>query len=1171
MDTEPVTLRESAVNSGIFRGQIPLRGAAGANNDGQLNVIATAAGATITAYYMDKDDTANPDPDESTDTATVVDTTAPAPVNLPVNTLTATTGPSGRSANLDWSGYDEAAQIDVAGYRVYYAAANFGNTQAAGVQLYTTVPAGRKTATVNGLTPNTQYWFAVVAYDEVPNPSTAVATPVTPATLTTRDTTGPVISNLSPANGATEVPANTIMGFRVSDAGVGVDIGTLFVEVTVGGTPVAINVNTSDQGAYTQVTVTPTNPFAWNDVVNVDVAVWDRDGNAAPDVPWTFSIVTDTTNPQVTQQSPADGVTGVPVTTQVSFHLTDNKSGIDLSTLAVTFNGTNITGDLAPSQVNGNLDILCTYTPPENLLYSSDYKVSVTVSDFADRTSGMVEWTFRTVDDQTGVIIDQFDPAPRDDNVPIDTNIRMRMSDNQAGVNVASIRLWVDGPEVTGAIATTVQGSSVFVEYDPQQDLPYGTDIWVIVDVKDNNGNGNPFTYYFTTVAAPTYVISGRTLTAAGDPVAGVTITCDGTTTTTDGNGAYLLTNLPAGNYTVTPTKAEWSFDPLSRQITLGPNDATDVNFVGALATYSISGTVRNRAGTGQAGVAVACGTSSAITNANGQYTIAGKRRGQHTLTPLLANYQFEPVNRVVNIENSNVVGQDFTAVAGTFTISGTVYDAAGGRIQGVEVTNGVNVAVTTSAGTYTLTNLAMGAHNVTATKLGYRLLTTASLDQWQVDLPPDYTGADFVAYFELGNSFPGGIHLIGVPGTPVIGNPINVFGTTRVARWDPTANPPDYLLAQQYGDTDFMRVYPGSGYFVNFYDATNLSIAGQPTDTSRPVSMGVGVGWNMIANPFANPTPFGNFQPTIPDGVLPYAFIYNHATGSYELVSSKASINAVRSTLQPWEGAWVRCVAGGCSLNVTAQVGATAVVEPEQAEVGTGYILPVVATASGRSDTSSVAGVIPGAGSQHTLPNPPPAPASVDVYFVNSSGQQLSRDFRSQSGSCDTYEFVVSCGVGSADVTVTLPDMSSVPNNREVMLTDVDAQKTVYARTMQAYTYRSDEGTTQRRFRIDIQPRTVGSLNISAAAGQRGGGATITYSVSQSCKVNIIVRNIAGRCIKVLAADQVASAGLNTQVWNLANETGAKVPAGPYLIEIRAVADNGQQARALANITLKR
>ena len=186
----------------------------------------------------------------------------------------------------------------------------------------------------------------------------------------------------------------------------------------------------------------------------------------------------------------------------------------------------------------------------------------------------------------------------------------------------------------------------------------------------------------------------------------------------------------------------------------------------------------------------------------------------------------------------------------------------------------------------------------------GYKMLPTSR----EIDLPPDYTDADFTGHATMSTTFPAGISMVAVPGTPATvpgtdlsDNPVDVFGTQRVVRWDPTATPAIYRRGAEWGSTDLMRVRPGFGYFLRYDNATVLQIPGSMADPSRSVSIPLGLGWNMIGNPFANPTAFADFRTSTPDGVRPYAFVYNSVTGSYEMISSRPAVHAARSSLQPW------------------------------------------------------------------------------------------------------------------------------------------------------------------------------------------------------------------------------------------------------------------------------
>ncbi|MCI0541755.1 MAG: hypothetical protein L0Z50_41690, partial [Verrucomicrobiales bacterium] len=84
-----------------------------------------------------------------------------------VTQLVVTVSPTGETATLDWSGYNELLQRDVVRYQIYIATQPF--TSVAGLTPNATVPAGTKTHTVTGLTAWQDHYFAVVAVDALEN------------------------------------------------------------------------------------------------------------------------------------------------------------------------------------------------------------------------------------------------------------------------------------------------------------------------------------------------------------------------------------------------------------------------------------------------------------------------------------------------------------------------------------------------------------------------------------------------------------------------------------------------------------------------------------------------------------------------------------------------------------------------------------------------------------------------------------------------------------------------------------------------------------------------------------------------------------------------------------------------------------------------------------------
>lgn len=108
--------------------------------------------------------------------------------------------------------------------------------------------------------------------------------------------------------------------------------------------------------------------------------------------------------------------------------------------------------------------------------------------------------------------------------------------------------------------------------------------------------------------------------------------------------------------------------------------------------------------------------------------------------------------------------------------------------------------------------------------------------------------------------------------------------------------------------------------------------------------------------------------------------------------------------------------------------------------------------------------------------------------------------------------------------------------------------------RTSSAYTYDSGVGGA-RQFRITVRPRaatTLGLMGVTCAQADVGAIA-VSYTLSAEAKVDVEVRNIAGRIVRRVAVDKACAAGQNTVVWSGVDERGTRVPAGLYVVQVTA------------------
>ena len=144
-----------------------------------------------------------------------------------------------------------------------------------------------------------------------------------------------------------------------------------------------------------------------------------------------------------------------------------------------------------------------------------------------------------------------------------------------------------------------------------------------------------------TVATAPTYTLTG---VVTGPWVEGVKITLSGAgtgTTTTNSMGVYSFTGLLAGDYTVTPSLAGYTYSPSAPAVMVNANTMQSFTATSAIASYSISGTVtETTAKTGTIYLRVYdanctdCGTKAGTTiaTAGGAYTIRGLQTGTYTV-----------------------------------------------------------------------------------------------------------------------------------------------------------------------------------------------------------------------------------------------------------------------------------------------------------------------------------------------------------------------------------------------------------------------------------------------------------------------------------------------------------------------------------------------------------
>ncbi len=244
----------------------------------------------------------------------------------------------------------------------------------------------------------------------------------------------------------------------------------------------------------------------------------------------------------------------------------------------------------------------------------------------------------------------------------------------------------------------------------------------VRLTVSDMKGGTASRSILITVGTPPTFTLAGVVL-AGATPVSGVRVS-DGTrATTTADDGTYVITNVPAGSFTLTAAKTNFTFTrSFAAPLTVsGSQSALDFTAT-AVAGYTLRGKVTFGA-VNVAGVTVSDGTRAATTNASGDFVLPGVPTGRSTLTATKPGWEFRPVGFMNPVE---VFGGDVSALnffATGQSLYGTIPNA--GVTTAPVVTDGVRTVTATAGGSswnYFLSSVPNGTWNLVATSPGVTL-----------------------------------------------------------------------------------------------------------------------------------------------------------------------------------------------------------------------------------------------------------------------------------------------------------------------------------------------------------------------------------------------------------------------------------------------------------------
>jgi WD40 repeat protein len=408
-----------------------------------------------------------------------------------------------------------------------------------------------------------------------------------------------------------------------------------------------------------------------------------------------------------------------------------------------------------------------------------------------------------------------------------------------------------------------------------------------------------------------------------------------------------------------------------------------------------------------------------------------------------------------------------------------------------------------------------------------------------------------------------------------------NALGLNGVSivRWD--------AAAQQYAPATELRL--GEAYFLKATTPVQPNLFGEPI--TGEVVIPLKPGWNLIANPTLSPIMWGLDSVQVQRGserkslreaqrvgwVEDYLWEWTQnpndpQRGQYQMVYDPTELRGAAGVLEPWAAYWM-LAREECALVLNAERRRAAAFRPAPAAAD--WTLQIEAISASGDAQAVWIGVAEGRSMRAMLaPAPPEIAVPVQARLRSSEGAfaadvrpTLSRETRW------SLEVVVAPSTQPQPITLHIANATRLPRGVNLMLVDEQsgARRLLRAVASLSFVAPAEGGV----FRFGIEPMSQRALlrvlNPMVRGGSRS-GETLTLGFTLTAEAQVQVQIRAGsHSVRTLSDMRTRSAGLHEFIWDGRDDAGVHLPPGAYIAEIKAVSADGQVARAVAPIVLRR
>lgn len=411
--------------------------------------------------------------------------------------------------------------------------------------------------------------------------------------------------------------------------------------------------------------------------------------------------------------------------------------------------------------------------------------------------------------------------------------------------------------------------------------------------------------------------------------------------------------------------------------------------------------------------------------------------------------------------------------------------------------------------------------------------------------------------------------------------------------KWDP--------IQQGYVITN--TVERGKSMWVIYDNAADTSVVanlqGNPRLpgsqlNSAPLIQGRG-GFNMIGNPYNYDIPINQIlgvSASAPQTsrtfreMVELGYVQSFLTTWDPIAKDYVFVDSETGVMEPLKGYWIRVLTPDDLTFSYPDVFMPNVPEQDRRpfrQTEQQYKLQIGARTNDGIDASNFVGQASSADQARKLKiaEPPMAPSQVVGLSiedtVNGTPTKMAQTLSETRGRHEWKVIVESRKAG--DVTVTWPNLATLPKSLRFRITDNATNVSRFLRQASGYTFRMDR-PGKREFTLTAETggasmAVIGNVTVSqptgSAADRRSAPFTINYHLSADATTSVRILSASGKEIYSVSRGRADRAGENNVVWNLRNNANQAVAPGAYRVEILAETATGERIRKLIPVNVIR